>query len=276
MSGDPGPRDLSDPQTLNRYSYVRNNPANMTDPMGLDPNPNIPPVITNITVTASAPSSQYSDEDLSGFMGLVGANLWQDYWLHQTYMQRLIWPPPATKPGPKPAPPPAQAQAPTGNVFTCAADFGDKYSIAGGLHALGIGTSGIGGFITNALGGNAFSGAIHLIASLGSGSSGGHSVFYHMAQGVVAGPGQGVIPPGVGGPWGASASGLATEAVAGTAWSSITGAGQTLVSLGGEASLASTAITAAEFASGVAEAKYAYDFASYLTGLGACSVGWAH
>ena len=32
MSGDPAPGDISDLQTLNRYTYVRNNPANMTDP----------------------------------------------------------------------------------------------------------------------------------------------------------------------------------------------------------------------------------------------------
>ena len=35
MSEDPGPRDITDPQTLNRYAYVRNNSANMTDPSGL-------------------------------------------------------------------------------------------------------------------------------------------------------------------------------------------------------------------------------------------------
>jgi hypothetical protein len=81
--------------------------------------------------------------------------------------------------------------APNKNVFTCASEFAGKYSIAGGLQALGIGTSGVGGFITNALGGNAFSGATDLIQSLGSGEGGGHSVFYNMGQGVVAGPTQG-------------------------------------------------------------------------------------
>ena len=35
MSEDPGPRDITDPQTLNRYAYVRNNSANMTDRTGL-------------------------------------------------------------------------------------------------------------------------------------------------------------------------------------------------------------------------------------------------
>jgi RHS repeat-associated protein len=36
MTGDPAPADLSDPQTLNRYAYVRNNPVNLTDPIGMD------------------------------------------------------------------------------------------------------------------------------------------------------------------------------------------------------------------------------------------------
>ncbi len=35
MSADPLDGDISDPQTLNRYSYVRNNPVNRIDPSGL-------------------------------------------------------------------------------------------------------------------------------------------------------------------------------------------------------------------------------------------------
>ncbi len=155
------------------------------------------------------------------------------------------------------------------NIFTCAAGFADKYSIAGGLNALGIGNSGgVGGFITNALGGNAFSGATNLISSFGSGAAGGHSVFYNMGQSLMAGPLQGV--PGGTGPWGASVSDLTTGAIAGGAFSAVTGAGQTLQGLNGAASLASTGLDAAEFASGVGIVKFAYDLGAYSAGLAHC------
>jgi hypothetical protein len=64
---------------------------------------------------------------------------------------------------------------------------------------LGIGKTGFGGFTTNALGGNAFSGATDLVESLATGQSGSgedvHSVFYNMGQGLVAGPTQGFGAP---------------------------------------------------------------------------------
>ena len=36
LSPDPLGGDISDPQTLNKYTYVRNNPVNLTDPTGMD------------------------------------------------------------------------------------------------------------------------------------------------------------------------------------------------------------------------------------------------
>jgi hypothetical protein len=170
--------------------------------------------------------------------------------------------------------------APSKNVFTCASEFAGKYSIAGGLQALGIGTSGVGGFITNALGGNAFSGATDLIQSLGSGEGGGHSVFYNMGQGVVAGPTQG-FGAAFGGsiegtPWASGASDVTTAAIAGGAFSAATGAGQTIQTLNGAASLASTGLEAAEFASGVGLVKFGYDALSYGAGLLGCKTGVIH
>jgi RHS repeat-associated protein len=37
MSADPLDGDITDPQTLNHYAYVRNNPLNLIDPSGMDP-----------------------------------------------------------------------------------------------------------------------------------------------------------------------------------------------------------------------------------------------
>ena len=41
--------------------------------------------------------------------------------------------------------------------------------------------------------------------------------------------------------------------------------------LGGEVSLGSTAMTAAEFATGVGEVKFGYDLLSYAAGLAVCA-----
>ena len=127
----------------------------------------------------------------------------------------------------------------------------------------------MGGFITNALGGNMFSGVTDLIESFRNGSAGGHNVFYNMGQGLMAGPLQGV--PGVRGPWGASVSDLATGAIAGGYYNGVTGAGETLTTLSGEVGLSSATMTAAEFATGVGEFKFGYDLFSYVGGLAACA-----
>jgi len=158
------------------------------------------------------------------------------------------------------------------NLFTCASEFASKYSIAGGLQALGIGTSGVGGFITNALGGNAFSGLTDLVTSIGTGEGGGHSVFYNMGQAVVAGPTQGLGAVAgrslEGTPWGSGPADVATGAIVGTAVRTVTGAGESIQTLNGAASLASVGVDAAEdIVTGVGIAKLIYDAASYGVGL---------
>ena len=152
-----------------------------------------------------------------------------------------------------------------------------KVSIAGGLQALGIGTSGVGGFITNALRGNAFSGATDLVQSIATGEGGGNSVFYNMAQGVAAGPTQGfgsAFGNSIEGtPWASGPADVATTAIVANAQNIVTGAGETIQTLNGAVQLGSVLGEAAEWASGVGLAKLGYDALSYGTGLVGCKLG---
>jgi hypothetical protein len=127
---------------------------------------------------------------------------------------------------------------------------------------MGIGRSGVGGFITNALGGNTFSGATDLIQSLGSGEGGGHSVFYNMGQSVVAGPTQG---------FGAVSGGLLKGTPAEVALPDLATSfahGIATAEYGGLL----TDVTGAglEFASGVGEVKLGVDAAIFAIGLAKC------
>lgn len=139
---------------------------------------------------------------------------------------------------------------------------------------MGIGTSGVGGFITNAFGGNVFSGATDLIQSFGSGEGGGHNVFYNMGQGIVAGPTQG-FGAAFGGsiegtPWASDPADVATGAIL-TGVNSGLNAGGGIVTLAGEASTAG--LTAGEYASRVGEIKLGYDAVTYAGALVGCKVG---
>jgi hypothetical protein len=114
-----------------------------------------------------------------------------------------------------------------------------------------------GGFLTNAPGGNTFSGITDAV-------TGGLSVADLAFSGTHLGlPGSSPLQKGI--------AGVVTDAAVGGAWSSVTGAGQTIQTLNGAASLASTGIEAGEFATGVGEARLAYDFLSYGAGLLTCS-----
>lgn len=156
-------------------------------------------------------------------------------------------------------------------MLSCASNFASKYSIAGGLQSLGIGTSGAGGFVTNALGGNSVAGVVDLLRSFGSGVAGGHSVFYNMGQGLMAGPRQGI--PGGSGPWSQSPSGLATTAIAAGVHSVISAGGE-LTTLAGTAS--TVGLTGAEYATGVGWIKLGVDAATYTGGVLGCAAGVVH
>jgi hypothetical protein len=111
--------------------------------------------------------------------------------------------------------------------------------------------SGVGGFVTNAVGGNAFSGLTDLIHSFATGEGGGHSVFYNMGQGVIAGPTQGF----------GAAFGSAIE---GTPWAA------DLVDVG------TTALVGGEYASGIGEVKLGYDALTYLGATAGCALNIIH
>lgn len=256
MSPDPyvGSYDFTNPQSFNRYSYVLNDPLSLTDPPGLDWTYDCGPNCVGVVGT---------DDGDDGCLWC-----WNPVGVGTVGPQSPPQPPPSYRVTTRYINPNVGATN-NQNIFTCAANFTDQYSIAGGLRALGIGNSGVGGFITNALGGNAFSGATNLISSFGSGAAGGHSVFYNMGQSLMAGPLQGI--PGGSGPWGASASDLTSGAIVGGVFSAVTGADQTLQGLNGAASLASTGIDAAEFFSGVGFVRFGYDGLSYLAGLAHCA-----
>jgi RHS repeat-associated protein len=252
--------DPTNPQTWNLYSYVWNSPLALIDPSGLDPQ--YGPIYQ---------SGNCSYQDVTYGEGDRATTQTIDVGCLPTGQQTSS----ATRPSsPKPTSPQTTGNK---NVFVCASEFAAKISIAGALQRFGIGTKGASGFITDALGGNAFSGATDLISSFVSGEGGGHNVFYNMAQGLAAGPTQGfgaALGNRIEGtPWASGPSDVATAAIARVAFPLMTGAGQTLQTLNGVAELGSIGMTAGEFATGVGAVKLGYDFLTYAGGLAGCGTG---
>jgi RHS repeat-associated protein len=250
MSPDPyyGSYNLSNPQSMNRYSYVLNNPMRFVDPKGLDDDD----LCEGITVCFVDAPGNPVDNGVGGGCPTeacdgttVTYTPTEDGYINVTgftfagYIPRF-----APYNGPYNAPSNEGKQ----NAFQCGAEAAGKISLAGGLsHIPGL-KSGVGGFVANAVGGNAFSGLTDLISSFGSGSGGGHSVFYNMGQGVVAGPTQGF----------GAAFGSAIE---GTPFAA------DLVDVG------TTALVGAEYATGIGEAKLAYDALTYVGATAGCALG---
>ncbi len=259
--------DPNNPQSWNRYAYVGGTPLEATDPLGLDP---CPPGSSVQWCFSGNSEPGLGQQNTPPGMGSGGLDL-----LIVALQQELsfFWPgsaqpgvvvpgggeliaPPNWPPAPLKAPPAPQKE----NLFLCAASFADRYSIAGGLNTLDGGNSGgAGGFLTNALGGNTFSGLTDAVVH---GASAADLAF----SGTLLGFGGSTA-------WQKGLSGVATDALARGAWSFVTGAGQTIQTLAGATSLASTGISAGEFASGVGEAKLIYDGGTYIAGLFACK-GW--
>ena len=65
-------------------------------------------------------------------------------------------------------------------------------------------------------------------------------------------------------------TGFTRSSAASALFNAATGANQSLLTLSGEVGLGTTGLTAAEFATGVGEAKFALDFVTFAYGLGTC------
>ena len=258
MSPDPynGSMDPSNPQSFNRYSYVRNRPLNFTDPSGAVPCPAVPVPGVDIffaTCVSAVGGTAVCGPvcgAIAGGAALVGSVL-ADLFTGGFFAK------PAFHGSLKPRP-----NAPSkGNAFTCGAAAAQKVSIGGGLNALGIGAQGgVGGFLTNALGGNVFSGATGLFTGGGSMTD---VAFGGTRLGVPGGATN--LENGI--------SGVVQNGVARGAFAAISAGGE-ITTLTGTAS--TVGLTAGEYASGVGEVKFAYDFLTYAGSTALCGAGIIH
>lgn len=163
------------------------------------------------------------------------------------------------------------------DLLSCTSEAASQSSIAAGIkYFIAQGDNGPSAprdFIIDALAGNTFSGLTDLGRSIVTGEGGGHSVFYNIAQGVAAGPTQGLSPlfgkALEGTPFAFAPTDLAVAAgysYFASDWAgSLSPARDFTEALTGEG---------LEFASGVGELKLAYDAGSYLAGLAECAGGF--
>ncbi len=162
-------------------------------------------------------------------------------------------------------------------LLTCASDAASQSSIASGIKYLiaqgGNGPSASRDFIIDALAGNTLSGLTDLGHSIITGEGGGHSTFHNMAQGVTAGPTQGLSPLFGKALDGTPLAFAPTDLAVAAGYSYF--ASDWLGSLHPAQAFTETLTgEGLEFASGVGELKLAYDAGSYLAGLAECAGGF--
>jgi RHS repeat-associated protein len=249
ISPDPaglGAVDMTNPQTWNRYAYVGNNPTGAVDPLGLW----LSDVFNRPRwyYWTSLSLLSYSVEEATRFpyiyinpkcecitdMGFI------DIFPHASALNMLTVPTLISLP-------PGGGEPKKKNLMTCASEGATKVSLANALHYVPGLKTGVGGFVSDAIGGNAFSGASDLIQSIATGEGGGHNVFYNMGLAVVAGPTQGFAP-------------VLGKSIEGTPWTS--GPIDALM-----------ATTFGEAASGIGDVKLGYDAVTYFGAIVGCASG---
>ena len=249
---------INDPQSLNLYAYLRNNALASVDLDGHDDS--LPSRSACMNEMATTDTSGDHLMDGPACTSIMQASPFKrtspnpflriDSNLAIAQLSRLSFDQPLLDPTDDPIL--LASNNGNKNPFLCGSEAAGKISAAAALHNIpGLG-SGVGGFIADAVGGNAFSGATDLIHSIGTGEGCGHSVFYNMGQGVIAGPTQGF----------GSAFGSAIE---GTPWAAdIVSVGLKAIPLVGE------------YASGIGEAKLIYDGVTYFGATAGCALGIVH
>jgi RHS repeat-associated protein len=266
-----GSYDLSNPESMNRYAYVLNNPLSLVDPTGLDCGDSNGTDIgdaggTGIEVGGGCNPPDPAPSQPGNWCGGVA-------WGTEGCIQPPCGYPGAstcsgpgsTPDGTSPTGPPRKATlSETPNkpsVLDCASGVAQATSIAGGLNSLGIGNNGgVGGFLTNALAGNAASGIVDLFRSGGS-----------LADVAFSGTRLGI--PGASNRLGNGISGVVQDATVAGIHSVITTGGE-LTTLAGTASI--VGLTGAEYATGFGEIKFGYDAVTYAGGLVGCKLGVIH
>jgi len=265
MTPDPLGGEISNPQSLNRYSYALDNPTTLTDPLGLDTQPCMIDGQEGLCTTTTAAGS--SDDYLLW-------PVWQ-YNFCAAFPFACGAPQPAfgfggggggSAPPPKPTPAPLRPTIP--QRLACAANFGDTHSVAG---VLGIQNNLVGNLFL----GNPFSGAVELGQTVFGSAS---LTVGQIATTLLGGSGQGLIPatgehPGLGG-----AAGIAQDAIVkgaiGAGYNLVRGVGTEPIELGlGAAGKIATPViqlsseTLGTIAAGVGVVKFVYDASTFGLGL---------